>query len=181
MASQLGNIGDTIVSIPAQSAVRHHCEPNAVINSLCTIQQRIDANSPHLLCDDSGIAEFEDYKQSLDCYARFLSMLCLLVQLYRKHFDVIGYPAKSQRSQSRIKWERMFWGLCGTWQHISFFAFPLDASYPVDQDGHLQRVTPAALCMLNKLPLGDLEISIDPDFSKAFLKVSREILSKVNG
>jgi asparagine synthase (glutamine-hydrolysing) len=124
---RIGQLGDTIVALPAMWVVRKHF-PNARLTLLC---DRHPGKSYVLGADllkDAGIFDqFESYvvdESALGSSLRPLRMVNLLSKIRRARYDLVVYLAPSTRRPEQVARDRKFFALAGIHHFIGLNGFP---------------------------------------------------------
>jgi asparagine synthase (glutamine-hydrolysing) len=125
---RIGQLGDTVVSMPAMQAVRDRY-PDARLTLLCDRHHRKSFVLASDLLGRSGLFdEFLSYPvHEGQKFSRPWSMARVLTALRRKKFDAVVYLAPSLRSPEQINRDRRFFRLAGIRNFIgmtNFAAFP---------------------------------------------------------
>jgi len=121
---RIGQLGDTIMALPAMRAVRKHF-PDAHIELLCDRHERTnymlaaDILAPMQLFD--GFITYDVAAQKGGRRSRFSELAPLL---RKKRFDTIVYLAPSQRTRSQVLRDWSFFKLVGIKHLLGFRNFP---------------------------------------------------------
>jgi asparagine synthase (glutamine-hydrolysing) len=122
---RIGQLGDTIVALPAMWSVRRHF-PNAHVALLCDRHpgKRYVLGSD--LLQRAGIFdEFLSYPVSdLGFILKPHRMANLLVAIRRRRFDTLVYLAPSNRTIDQVERDRWFFSLAGIKNFIAMEGFP---------------------------------------------------------
>jgi glycosyltransferase involved in cell wall biosynthesis/ADP-heptose:LPS heptosyltransferase len=124
---RIGQLGDTIVALPAMRAVRQHF-PAARLTLLCDRHP----GKPRVLAADllrgAGLFEaFESYVVDASLAGRLLRplrMAALARRLRRLRFDTLVYLAPSNRAPGQMARDRKFFALAGIQNFIGLKGFP---------------------------------------------------------
>jgi asparagine synthase (glutamine-hydrolysing) len=157
---RIGQLGDTIVSLPAMWAVRRHF-PNAHI---ALLSDRHPGKSYVLASDllrGAGIFdEFLSYPVSEKGFMlRPGRMVTLLAAVRRRNFDTLVYLAPSNRKPEQIERDRRFFSLAGIKNFIGMRGF--SALRPQKTGEPLEEVLPESELLLNRLAASELPVTSD--------------------
>jgi len=109
---RIGQLGDTIVALPAMWAVRK-TYPTAHLALLCDRHQNASYVLSTTLLSGSGLFdEFLEYPVS-DTVGRFSHAIHLIRALRKKQFDTLVYLAPTTRTPRQINRDRWFFRLAG--------------------------------------------------------------------
>jgi ADP-heptose:LPS heptosyltransferase len=132
---RIGQLGDTVVALPAMWAVRHHF-PQA---SLTLLSDRHPGRKLVLATDLlAGAGLFDEFLSYPVAPAtdgslmRPLRMAGLLMTLRRRLFDALIYLAPSLRSPDRVERDRRFFSVAGIKQFFGMRMFP---QFPIKKTG----------------------------------------------
>lgn len=170
----LGSIGDTVATIPATRAIRRHFGAEADICLLHETRTGIKTTPADLLSEEPEINRFISYPYSSTLSRKLLVAIQVWLRLKRNKFRSVVYLMPSERTAEQVKRDAQFFRFCGIHQQIGFKAFPREHLYPVDADGHPGQVLHEALCRLERLRLGGIDVSKEADLSKPFLHIARD-------
>ena len=135
---QIGQLGDTIVSIPALRAVRHHFGPNTLLYMLHDVTHRLV--TAEMVLEGSGLVdEFIPYSPEKTLRKTPLTAAKLWRRLRREHFDAVVSLLPSDRPRWSLWRDRMFFRACGISRLLGFHAFPESDIRPRDLAGHPAR------------------------------------------
>ena len=128
---RIGTLGDTLVSVPAMWAVRHHFH-DARVTLLCDHHPKQKYVLGADLLSGSGIVDdFLLYPVDNSRWGKALRpfrMIRTLRQLRARKFDTLVYLPPSTRTREQIERDRKFFKLAGIRRFIgmnSFHAFPV--------------------------------------------------------
>jgi ADP-heptose:LPS heptosyltransferase len=147
---RIGQLGDTIVSLPAMQAIRSRY-PDARLTLLCDRHPgKSLVLAPDLLGRSGLFDEFLSYPVREDQkLSRPWSMAPVLATLRTRKFDAVVYLAPSGRSPAQIHRDRKFFRLAGIRNFIGMTNF---AALPVKIPGKpLPQVPPEADLLLDRL------------------------------
>jgi ADP-heptose:LPS heptosyltransferase len=155
---RIGQLGDTIVALPAIWAVKKHF-PNAIITLLCDRHP----GKKYVLASDlfrgTGIFdEFLSYPVSENGnILKPWRMASLLAAIKRRRFDTLVYLAPTSRSPEQILRDRRFFALAGIREFIGMEGFTF--LQPKDNDTPLAEVRPESDLLLKRLVASDLPVA----------------------
>jgi asparagine synthase (glutamine-hydrolysing) len=122
---RIGQLGDTIIALPAMRAVRAHC-PDATIELLCDRHEHSGYVLAAEILEPTGIFDgFITYDLNRKRAVRRSQFIELIPTLRRKRFDTIVYLAPSQRTRQQIVRDRLFFRLVGITHFYGFRNFPI--------------------------------------------------------
>jgi ADP-heptose:LPS heptosyltransferase len=176
---QVGNIGDTIVSLPSLNAVRRHFGELAEICLLHEVRPGIRASPVDILTGGRDVDRFIQYEIGATRLGKIWSAMKLMWRLRSERFAALIYLAPSERTEKQVKRDAFFFRLCGIWRCIGARSLPREALYPIDSGGRPGRVKHEALCRLERLKLDSIDISIESDFSRSFLEIPPSDMDRV--
>ncbi|MFC1560955.1 glycosyltransferase family 9 protein [Candidatus Latescibacterota bacterium] len=175
---QIGNIGDTIVSIPSLKAVRKQYGPHARITILHDTRPEINVTPADLLSQGNLVNEFISYPYKKGLFGKLLSAFKLLWQLRQCHFQTVIYLAPSERTLNRVRRDKLFFRLVGIPERVGFHVFSTNSLYPVDEQGQPVRVQHEAFLRLERLGLDGFDIFSETDLMKPFLEIPTEEIER---
>ena len=145
---RIGQLGDTIVALPAMWAIRKHF-PEASLTLLCDRHPRKNHVLAAELLEGVGIFDrVESYAVDDSPAGQALRpwrMLGLLWKLRRQHFDLLVYLAPSIRTATHVARDRKFFSAAGIKQFIGMKGFP---DLPRKAPGQPLGATPAEADLL---------------------------------
>ncbi len=149
---RIGQLGDTIVSLPAMWALREHF-PDADLTLLCDRHpHRKFVLAADLLTGTGIFSRFISYRVDNSMPGRWrrgVEMVRLLVRLRRQRFDTLAYLAPSARTRSQVYRDRRFFAAAGITHFIGMSGFP---DLPAKIDGMpLGATAPEADLLLARL------------------------------
>jgi heptosyltransferase-3 len=124
---RIGQLGDTIVALPAMWAVRRHF-PNAELTLLCDRHPNKRVVLAADLLQGAGVVDrIESYPVDDSIRGRALRpwhMLRLLAQLRRRRYDLLIYLAPSTRTMDQVGRDRKFFAAAGIKEFMGVNGFP---------------------------------------------------------
>ncbi|MCD6389435.1 MAG: hypothetical protein J7L69_08485, partial [Desulfobulbaceae bacterium] len=115
-----GQLGDTLVSIPALHVIREHY-PTARITLLHDVHPNKQFVLASQVLNHSGlIDDFIGYDPNRKPRVAFLQTLC---QIRRYRFDLLIYLPQSDRQDKQVKRDHIFFKLCGIKNLVGFSEF----------------------------------------------------------
>jgi ADP-heptose:LPS heptosyltransferase len=109
---------------------------------------------------------------------KLLSAAKLWWRLLHENFKAVVYLAPSQRTDKQVKRDAWFFRLCGIPHLLGFQAFPYEFLYPVDSDNAPGRVRHEALCRLERLRSEGIDVLLETDLSRPFLRLPQRDLDE---
>jgi ADP-heptose:LPS heptosyltransferase len=154
---RIGQLGDTIVALPAMWAVKHSF-PAAYLALLYDRHPRKRYVFPPDLLRGAGLFdEFLTYPVAAGDALKPWRMASLLVTLRRKRFDTLVYLAPSTRSPEQVARDRRFFSLAGIRTFLGMDGF---AALPSRANGQPLAETPAESdLLLDRLGVSGLVFS----------------------
>ena len=176
---QIGQLGDTIVSVPALRAVRRHFGSSAWIGLLHDTTQQL-VTSQMVLQDSGLVDQFIPYEPEKVTGKKLRTMGNLWLRLRRQHFDAVVSVLPSDRSRRALLRDRAFYRACGIFRLIGFRPFRESDIRPRTSSGRPDRVPNEAVFRLRRL-LAEGVGSGDEDYLQLpLLSVSRECRTLVD-
>jgi ADP-heptose:LPS heptosyltransferase len=176
---QIGQLGDTIVSVPALRAVRHYFGQQARIIMLHdTIQQLV--TSEMTLEGTALIDEFIPYSPEKSARKKLRTMATLWRRLRREHFDVVVSLLPSDRPRWSLVRDRAFFRACGIRRLVGFRPFAESEIRPRGFSGRPARTPHEAILRLRRLFADGIVESHDL-FAEPLLTVRSEDRNLVDG
>jgi ADP-heptose:LPS heptosyltransferase len=146
----IGQLGDTIVSIPALRAVRHYFGQHSRIYMLHDASQRLVAADAVL--EGSGLVdEFIPYSPAKRFRNKLRTFLTLWRRLRRERFDAVVSLLPSDRSRRALLRDRTFFRACGIPRLIGFRPFRGAEIRPRHLSGRPVRTPHEAVFRLRRL------------------------------
>jgi ADP-heptose:LPS heptosyltransferase len=131
---QIGQLGDTIVSVPALRAVRHHFGPDTLITLLHDATQRLVTSE--MVLHGSGLVDrFVAYTPEKRLGRKLRTVATLWQRLRREHFDAVVSVLPSDRPRLALLRDRLFFRACGVERIIGFHRFSEVETRPRDGAG----------------------------------------------
>ncbi|MDB5290516.1 MAG: heptosyltransferase family protein [Phycisphaerales bacterium] len=146
---RIGSLGDTLMTLPALWAVREQF-PAARITLLC--DQHVGKSyvlAPDVLAGCGAIDDFITYPVGGRKMARLLKLASLVLELRRRHYDLLVYLAPTQRGPHQVGRDRRFFRAAGIRRTAGMGHFP---QYPTKTPGvPLAQTLPEADLLLSRL------------------------------
>lgn len=150
LVHQIGQLGDTIVSIPAIRAIREYFGPSARIHILHDVQGGGLVTSDMVLAS-TGVDDFIPYPFSRSSVGKIRGAARLWYLLRGMRFDAVVSVLPSDRPAKSLKRDRLFFRLCGISRIIGFDAIPHDTVHPCDHSGRATATSHEAVFRLERL------------------------------
>jgi ADP-heptose:LPS heptosyltransferase len=159
---QIGQLGDTIVSIPALRAVRHHFGQTALLYMLHDATHRLV--TAEMVLEGSGLVdEFIPYSPEKTLRQTPFTAAKLWCRLRREHFDAVVSLLPSDRPRWSLARDRMFFRACAVHRLLGFRALPESDIRPRDLAGRPARTPREAVLRLRRIFSDGIDIA-NPDF-----------------
>ena len=169
---QIGQLGDTIVSIPALRALHHYLGQKALIMMMHDVIQRL-VTSEMALEGTALIDEFIPYSPEKSVRKKLLTMATLWRRIRNEHFDMVVSLLPSDRPRWSLLRDRAFFRSCGIRQFVGFRPYTAAEIQPRGLSGRPARTPHEAILRLRRLFADGIVESHDL-FAEPLLTVSRE-------
>ncbi len=146
---RFGQIGDTVVSLPALWLLRESF-PRAEFTLLSEAPLGDAAIPPDQVLPSEGIIQRYLKYQDTAAVGRMSAMLRMILALRRERFDALAYLLPTIRSKRRRARDAFFFKLAGIKHFLGFEGYP-DDSFPRRDDGSLMPVPHEADALLHRL------------------------------
>lgn len=165
-----GTIGDTIVGVPALSALRRHFGESATLVILHDLHDHL-VSTPKTVLGELGVVDsFISYPFSQYLGARWRCGIRLWWQLTRMQFDVLFYLVAADREARQIARDRFFFRMCGIRQLYGFRFFKEAEVRPCAVDGALPVVQHEALNRLRLVEEAGVDINRESSMLTPFFE-----------
>jgi len=159
---QIGQLGDTIVSIPALRAAREYFGQQSLFTMLHDVTHRLV--TAEMVLEDSGLVdEFIPYSPKKTLRNTPLTAAKLWRRLRREHFDAVVSLLPSDRPRWSLWRDRMFFRACGIHRVLGFRAFPEADIRPRDPAGRPAQTPSEAELRLRRICSDGIGMA-GPDF-----------------
>jgi ADP-heptose:LPS heptosyltransferase len=177
---QIGQLGDTIVSVPSLRAVRHYFGEKALIHLVHDVTHRL-VNSEMVLDGSGLIDEFIPYSPEKELGKRLRTVAKLWRRLRREHFDAVVSILPSDRPRWALRRDRLFFRACGISRLIGFRPYAKPEIRPRSASGRPALTPNEAVFRLRRLFSEGLGDANDDHFGMPLLSVSRDRQDVVDG
>lgn len=147
---QIGQLGDTIVSIPSLRAARRHFGPNCLISLLHDVTHRL-VTSEMVLAGTGLIDEFIPYIPAKSFGRKVRTMVELWRRLRRERFDVAISVLPGDRPRWALMRDRLFYRACGITRLIGFRPYSESEIRPRTSAGRPAQTPNEAIFRLRRL------------------------------
>ena len=155
---QIGQLGDTIVSIPALRAVRHHFGQQTLLYMLHDVTHRLV--TAEMVLEGSGLVdEFIPYAPEKTLRQTPLAAAKLWRRLRREHFDAVVSLLPSDRPRWSLARDRLFFRACGIHRLLGFRAFPESDIRPRGLAGRPAHIPSEAVLRLRRIFSDGIDIA----------------------
>ena len=146
---RFGQIGDTVVSLPALWHLRHQF-PDTSFTLLSEVPRNGGQVPPDKVLPQSGlIQKYLKYHGGMSI-SGWSSQIMTALRLRLMRFDAMAYLLPSIRSSARRQRDEAFFKIAGIQTRLGFKGFPLDSA-PTNPDGSLSTVPHEADALLARL------------------------------
>ena len=177
---QIGQLGDTIVSIPALRAVRHHFGPDCRITLLHDVTQRL-VTSEMVLQGTGLVDEFIPYTPAKSLGSRLRTMAELWRRLRREHFDAAISVLPSDRPRWALVRDRLFYRACGISHLIGFQPYDESEFRPRDSAGRPAPTPNEAIFRLRRLFAENIGLEAGNLLDQPLMAIDRTTQARVDG
>jgi heptosyltransferase-3 len=166
---QIGQLGDTIVSVPALRAIRGHFGTSAWISLVHDENHRL-VNSQMVLEGSGLVDEFIPYSPK----KKLRTAVKLWRRLRRQHFDAAVSVLPSDRPRRALLRDRIFYRSCGISRLIGFRPYPESEIRPRCASGRPAMTSNEAVFRLRRLLAERIGIASEDCFALPLLNASPE-------
>jgi ADP-heptose:LPS heptosyltransferase len=180
LVHQIGQLGDTIVSVPALRAIRSHFGPSAWIGLLHDTAEKL-VTAQMVLQDSRLVDQFIPYEPEKTIVGKLRTMSSLWLRLRRQHFDAVVSVLPSDRPRWALLRDRIFYRACGISRLIGFRRFRESEIHPRTWAGRPARMRNEAVIRLQRLLSDGVGVADQDYLQLPLLSVSRECRTMVDG
>ncbi len=131
----IGNLGDTVASVPALRLIRRQYGPDAEISLLYDHSPIEVVNATDVLRGTGLIDRFLRYRTTHGRFGKLFAGVEARWRVATKRFDTAIYLMQSERTEEHVARDRLFFTLCAIPKKLGFDAFPKSFLYPRNADG----------------------------------------------
>jgi ADP-heptose:LPS heptosyltransferase len=177
---QIGQLGDTIVSVPALRAVRQHFGKSALIFLMHdAIQQLVTAE---MVLECSGLVDaFIPYSPEKRFGKKLRTVAKLWRRLRRERFDAVVSILPSDRPRWALLRDRIFYRACDISRLIGFRPYSEAEIRPRSASGRPAQTPNEAILRLRRLFAEGIGAASEGQFAQPLLCVSRDRQRAVDG
>lgn len=176
---QIGQLGDTIVSVPALRAARYYFGYTALIILLHDATHLLVTSE--MVLEGAGLVdEFIPYSPAKTLGKKLRTMAQLWRRLRREHFDAVVSILPSDRPRWALLRDRIFFRLCGISRPIGFRPYAESEIRPRRSDGGPAQTPSEANLRLRRLFAENIGLASGNLFALPLLTVSRARQEKVD-
>lgn len=170
---QIGQLGDTIISVPALRAVRHSFGQKVLICLVHDATQRL-VTSEMVLAGSGLVDEFIPYSPEKTIGKRLRTMASLWRRLRRERFDAVVSVLPSDRPRWSLLRDRLFYRACGISRLIGFRPYSEAEIRPRRLSGRPAQTPNEAILRLRRLFAEGLDLAGADHFAVPLLSVGRD-------
>jgi heptosyltransferase III len=177
---QIGQLGDTIISVPALRAVRQHFGDSVRLYLLHDVtHQRVTSE---MVLEGSGLVdEFIPYLPEKALGKKVQTMAKLWRRLRREHFGAVVSVLPSDRPRWALVRDQAFFRACGIVHLIGFRPYVESEIRPRSSSGRPARTPGEAIFRLRRLFAENIGLTSGDLFAAPMLSISGERREKVDG
>jgi ADP-heptose:LPS heptosyltransferase len=177
---QIGQLGDTIVSVPALRAVRDYFGKTALIKLIHDAAHRL-VTAPMVLEGSGLVDEFIAYSPEKTTIGKKLRTVSkLLRRLRREHFDAVVSLLPSDRPRWALVRDRLFFRACGISRLIGFHPYSEAEIRPRGPSGRPALTPNEAILRLQRLFAEGIGVASENLFALPLLSVNNDRLEMVD-
>ena len=167
----IGNLGDTVASVPALRVIRRQYGSDAEITLLYDYDRKELISAQDVLTGSGLIDHFLGYRKARGWVQISLAALDAWWRILLRRFDTVIYLMQSERSARSVARDKLFFRACGIQRRLGFEAFSKEYLYPGSTDGRLQVVDHEALRRLNRLRKEGFDQFTEEELNEPFLRL----------
>ena len=177
---QIGQLGDTIVSVPALRAVRQYFGKQALIALMHDATQRLV--TAQMVLEGSGLVdEFIPYSPEKTTIGKKLRTVSkLLRRVRRERFDAVVSLLPSDRPRWALLRDRIFYRACGISRLIGFHPYSEAEIRPRGPLGRPSLTPNEAILRLQRLLVEGIGVAVENLFALPLLSVNSDRLEMVD-
>ncbi len=177
---QIGQLGDTIVSVPALRAVRHNFGYSAHLSLLHDVTHKLVTSE--MVLEGTGLVDqFIPYSPAQSIGAKLRTMAKLWRRLRGEHFDAAVSILPSDRPRWALVRDRLFFRACGIPRLIGFRPYAESEIRPRRSDGRPAQTPNEAILRLRRLFAEHIGLASGNLLTLPLLAVNPERQEKVDG
>ena len=177
---QIGQLGDTIVSVPALRAVRQYFGKTALIFLMHDVIHRLV--TAEMVLEGSGLVdEFIPYSPEKKFGRKLRTVAKLWLRLRRERFDAVVSVLPSDRPRWALLRDRLFYRACGISRLIGFRPYSESEICPRSASGRPGQTPNEAIFRLRRLFAEGIGAASESQFAQPLLSVSRDRQRAVDG
>jgi ADP-heptose:LPS heptosyltransferase len=135
LVHSIGNLGDTIASVPALRLIRKKYGPETKIWLFYDWSPKEVVSAKQVLLGAGIVDDFIHYERVSGLLPNALAAFRAWWRIAVRRFDTVIYLMQSERSEKGVRRDRIFFSLCGIPEKLGFVAFSKQFLYPRDTNG----------------------------------------------
>jgi heptosyltransferase-3 len=176
---QIGQLGDTIVSIPALRAVRQHFGPHCHISLLHDATHRL-VTSETVLEGTGLVDQFIPYTPTKSVGSRLRTMVELWRRLRRERFDAAFSVLPSDRPRTALVRDRLFFRACGISRLIGFRPYEESEFRPRTSAGRPAQTPNEAIFRLRRLFAENIGLTSGNLLAQPLISIHHAVQARVD-